>query len=79
MSQEAYNLCDFNVDPQTGFMTPQPPLARLPAPWTLWEAILDDAQQENLQVGNKAGILEVERVKSKVWRRRVSEVSPSKL
>ncbi|KAH8115256.1 Indoleamine 2,3-dioxygenase [Phellopilus nigrolimitatus] len=36
---------DFDVDPSTGFMPPQPPLARLPAEWEPWEAALDEARR----------------------------------
>ncbi|TFK49791.1 hypothetical protein OE88DRAFT_1662460 [Heliocybe sulcata] len=32
---------DFDVDNRTGFMPPQPPLARLPEEWEEWESVED--------------------------------------
>jgi indoleamine 2,3-dioxygenase len=43
---------DFDVDNRTGFMPPEPPLARLPSEWETWEAILDvrvDEEAEAIQ------------------------------
>jgi indoleamine 2,3-dioxygenase len=65
---------DFDVDTRTGFMPPQPPLARLPAQWESWEAILDDAIQQKLKLGDTPQITEAELNKSELWRSRVRDV-----
>lgn len=41
---------DFDVDTRTGFMPPDPPVARLPADWALWEDALDHAIASRLRV-----------------------------
>ncbi|KAF9449443.1 Indoleamine 2,3-dioxygenase [Macrolepiota fuliginosa MF-IS2] len=64
----------FDVDSQTGFMAPQPPLTRLPATWEVWESMLDSAVAERLQVGDKTGITEEELVKSERWRMHIREI-----
>ena len=66
---------DFDVDTRTGFMPPQPPLARLPAEWEPWEVILDAAIDQKLQLGDTPDLSETEKKKSAVWRARVREVS----
>jgi indoleamine 2,3-dioxygenase len=65
---------DFDVDNRTGFMPPQPPVSRLPALWTAWEDILQDAQNQRLRLGETPGLPERERIKSKKWRNRVRNV-----
>ncbi|KAG6897348.1 hypothetical protein C0992_002274 [Termitomyces sp. T32_za158] len=65
---------DFDVDTRTGFMPPQPPLARLPSTWETWEYILDEAQRTQLQLGDTPELPEHERVKSESWRSRVREL-----
>ncbi|KAI0312726.1 Indoleamine 2,3-dioxygenase-domain-containing protein [Amylostereum chailletii] len=45
---------DFDVDTRTGFMPPDPPIARLPEQWEQWENLLDDAQKSRLQLGHSA-------------------------
>jgi indoleamine 2,3-dioxygenase len=66
---------DFDVDTRTGFLPPQPPLARLPIDWELWEAALDDALERKLQIGDRAGISSAKIASSASWRDSVSRVS----
>ncbi|TRM64555.1 Indoleamine 2,3-dioxygenase [Schizophyllum amplum] len=61
-------LSDYEVDANTGFMAPDVPLARLPAPWDAWEELLNDAQRRRLQIGDKPGLTEEERADSEAWR-----------
>jgi indoleamine 2,3-dioxygenase len=65
---------DFDVDTRTGFMPPDPPLARLPLQWEPWEQLLDDAQVHRLQLGNKHDITDVKKALSESWRARVRNV-----
>ena len=65
---------DFDVDTRTGFMPPDPPLARLPSQWEPWEQLLDDAQLHRLQLGSKLDITEEEKSRSEWWRAHVSQV-----
>jgi len=70
---------DFDVDTRTGFMPPDPPLARLPSQWEPWEQLLDDAQLHRLQLGSKIDITEEEKSRSEWWRAHVSQVRCSVL
>jgi indoleamine 2,3-dioxygenase len=65
---------DFDVDTRTGFMPPDPPLARLPSRWEPWEQLLDDAQSYRLQLGKKIDITDEEKSRSELWRARVVQV-----
>jgi indoleamine 2,3-dioxygenase len=65
---------DFDVDTRTGFMPPNPPLARLPSQWEPWEQLLDNAQSYRLQLGNKINITDEEKARSESWRARVAQV-----
>ncbi|KAI0273961.1 hypothetical protein BGY98DRAFT_1118691 [Russula aff. rugulosa BPL654] len=65
---------DFDVDTRTGFMPPNPPLARLPSQWEPWEQLLDDAQSYRLQLGKKINITEEEKSGSESWRARVAQL-----
>jgi indoleamine 2,3-dioxygenase len=65
---------DFDVDTRTGFMPPQPPLARLPIEWQLWEELLDEAMKQQLQLGTKEGLSEEDKTRSRVWRASVIKV-----
>jgi indoleamine 2,3-dioxygenase len=65
---------DFDVDTRTGFMPPNPPLARLPSQWEPWEQLIDDAQSYRLQLGNKINITDEEKARSESWRVRVAQV-----
>lgn len=65
---------DFDVDTRTGFMPPNPPLARLPSQWEPWEQLLDDAQSYRLQLGNKVDITDEEKARSESWRVRVAQL-----
>jgi indoleamine 2,3-dioxygenase len=69
---------DFDVDPRTGFMPPQPPLARLPSPleehhhYELWEEVLENACTAGLQFTDKyGGLTEEEEASSERWREQV--------
>jgi indoleamine 2,3-dioxygenase len=64
----------FDIDQQTGFMASDPPLERLPHCWEAWETVLDVAFESKLQVGDKLGLTDEERVTSKRWRDRVRAV-----
>ena len=66
---------DFDVDTRTGFMPPEPPLTRLPSAWEPWEAVLEDAIQNKLQLAERPDLSDEERAKSEQWRDRVREVS----
>ncbi|KAI9511926.1 Indoleamine 2,3-dioxygenase [Russula earlei] len=59
---------DFDVDTRTGFMPPDPPIARLPLPWEPWEQLLDEAQFRRLQLGSKIDITDEEKARSESWR-----------
>ncbi|KAG6873476.1 hypothetical protein C0995_015179 [Termitomyces sp. Mi166 len=61
----------FDVHPQSGFMPPEAPLARLPPAWEPWEMILDAAITARLQLGDKLGITEQEKTASESWRANV--------
>lgn len=65
---------DFDVDTRTGFMPPDPPLARLPFQWEPWEQLLDEAQSQRLQLGRKSDITNEEKTRSESWRTCVTQV-----
>jgi indoleamine 2,3-dioxygenase len=65
---------DFDVDTRTGFMPPDPPLARLPSYWDPWEQLLDDVQAYPLHLGSKSDITDMEKARSESWRARVRQV-----
>ncbi|KAF8502755.1 Indoleamine 2,3-dioxygenase [Russula emetica] len=65
---------DFDVDTRTGFMPPNPPLARLPSQWEPWEQLLDEAQSYRLQLGKKINITDEEKARSESWRARVAQL-----
>jgi indoleamine 2,3-dioxygenase len=64
----------FDIDQHTGFMASDPPLDRLPQSWEAWEIVLDAAIEGKLQVGDKLGLTDDERIRSKRWRDRVQAV-----
>lgn len=66
---------DFDVDTRTGFMPPQPPLLRLPQKWEEWEETLDDAILRKLQLADKVGITEADKLRASDWQARVRKVS----
>ena len=59
---------DFDVDNRTGFMPPEPPLARLPSEWEKWEAILDSALTKKLKLYNGLSTSDDDRAESAAWR-----------
>ena len=65
---------DFDVDARSGFMPPQPPLARLPAAWDLWETALEQAVFRKLELGSVKDLTREKEEESERWRRWVSEV-----
>jgi indoleamine 2,3-dioxygenase len=65
---------DFDVDTRTGFMPPEPPLARLPAEWDAWEVCLADSIRLRLQLAGKPDITAEERQTSEAWRGTVRKV-----
>jgi indoleamine 2,3-dioxygenase len=70
---------DFDVDNRTGFMPPQPPLPRLPSTWNVWEALLDAAVSQRIQLAGRVEKMEeqqslMEISKSRSWRDDVSQV-----
>lgn len=65
---------DFDVDNRTGFMPPEPPLARLPETWDAWEMLLETAVKQKLQLGGKPGLLDIEKESSALWRSEVRQV-----
>ena len=66
---------DFDVDNRTGFMPPQPPLARLPSEWETWEAILDIALTKRLKLYDDPTTTDDDRAESAAWREDVDKVS----
>jgi indoleamine 2,3-dioxygenase len=65
---------DFDIDNRTGFMPPKAPISRLPLFWSIWEYILEDAQKQELKLGETPGLQEHERIKSEKWRNRINNV-----
>jgi len=65
---------NFGIDAHTAFLA-NPPLSRLPPEWEAWEAALDDAVQQKLQLGALRGLSEDEKQKSEEWRSRVRDVN----
>jgi hypothetical protein len=65
---------DFDVDARTGFMPPQPPLARLPDMWTEWENALEDACKRKLELGTKSSLTIEQAEESSEWRKRIRQV-----
>ncbi|KAI0750068.1 tryptophan 2,3-dioxygenase [Daedaleopsis nitida] len=65
---------DFDVDTRTGFMPPQPPLARLPAAWEPWEAVLEDAIHSHLQLADRLDLADKHAAESERWRNTVREL-----
>lgn len=60
---------DYDVDTRTGFMPPEPPLARLPAQWEEWEALLDSAfSPHRLRHANTPDLSDDDRANSERWR-----------
>jgi indoleamine 2,3-dioxygenase len=66
---------DFDVDNRTGFMPPQPPLARLPSEWETWEAVLDSALTKRLKLYSGPATTNDDHVESATWREEVYKVS----
>ena len=66
---------DFDVDNRTGFMPPQPPLARLPSEWETWETILDTALTKRLKLYNGPTTSDDHRAESATWRDGVRKVN----
>ncbi len=56
-------------------MPPHPPLARLPGQWEPWEAIFQEAQESELQLGDKPGLTDAQGRVSETWRSRVRNAS----
>lgn len=65
---------DFDVDTRTGFMPPQPPLARLPAQYAVWEDLLGRAVEGKLQLGSTPGLTGEDAARSWRWREDVETV-----
>ena len=65
---------DFDVDNRTGFMPPEPPLARLPSEWETWEAVLGSALTKRLKLYNGPTTSIEDRAESAVWRQVVHDV-----
>lgn len=65
---------DFDVDTRTGFMPPDPPVRRLPEQWEPWEAALQKAMHDRLQLAVKENITDAERQVSHRWRLEVREL-----
>lgn len=62
---------DFDVDNRSGFMPPHPPIHRLPPQWEIWESLLDRAQSDHIQPGDKPDLSEKSKTDSENWRREV--------
>ena len=70
---------DFDVDTRTGFMPPDPPIARLPKQWEPWEAVLEHATKQKLQLAIRRDLSVEDAEKSAAWRAQVREVSASRI
>ena len=67
---------DYDVDTRTGFMPPEPPLARLPPQWEQWEVALDNAfYPTRLRHVDSPELTEEDRAASERWRAIVRSVS----
>lgn len=66
---------DFDIDSRTGFVPPQPPLARLPERWESWETTLEAARSKRLKLAAASDLTAEDEAASEDWRRRVREVS----
>lgn len=71
---------DFDVDPRTGFMPPQPPVERLSSlegqNYERWEDLLAQACAADLQIADKHGGLTLEEERrSEQWREKVQLAS----
>lgn len=67
---------DYDVDTRTGFMPPEPPLARLPPQWEQWEALLDNAFfPARLRHVDSPELSDEDRTNSERWRACVRAVS----
>ncbi len=64
----------FDVDERSGFMPPEPPIARLPERWNAWETALECAIAAKLQTGDKVGLTPLEASTSCEWRMCIREV-----
>ena len=65
---------DFDVDSQTGFMPPQPPLAHLPGEWETWEVTLDSALTKRLKLYDGPTTTDDDRAEAAAWREGVYKV-----
>ena len=65
---------DFDVDPRTGFMPPQPPLARLPLTWEPWEYSLEEAMKRKLKLGDDPMLADAEKDNAEQWRNIIRQV-----
>ncbi|KAL4064593.1 Indoleamine 2,3-dioxygenase [Scleroderma yunnanense] len=65
---------DFDVDTRTGFMPPDPPIARLPEEWEPWEVILEKAMKGKLQLAIKQALSTEEAAMSAAWRAQVRQL-----
>ena len=65
---------DFDVDTRTGFMPPQPPLARLPPLWEPWEELLEDAVRKMLRHAENSDLTESDKEVARSWRKDVEDV-----
>lgn len=70
-----FSFSSFGIDPHTGFLSPEPPLRRLPGVQERWEVLLDDAMANFVYTGSAPEITFSQRVYGCVWRKRVRTVS----
>ena len=65
---------DFDVDVRSGFMPPEPPVARLPAEWDAWEDVLQAAIDARFTVGDAPDVEPEETDRGSQWREAVQNV-----
>ncbi|KZT23296.1 tryptophan 2,3-dioxygenase [Neolentinus lepideus HHB14362 ss-1] len=65
---------DFDVDNRTGFMPPQPALARLPSDWDIWEEVMEEAITKKIKLGSREDLTEEDKEASERWRERVRQM-----
>jgi hypothetical protein len=65
----------FELDTQTAFMPPEPPLTRLDGDYELWESLLDAASKSFTCPGDEEVVPESQVEFGELWRGSVREVS----
>lgn len=76
---QKFDPAEYDVDLTSGFLPSEPPLARLPPAFELWEQALDAANRPNgvLSLGEDVSIEAIaKRESSQKWRENIASVCP---